>query len=301
MTALSAQRGILSDPPRAGRYLFFSSSGSPALVRDALKRCQPLVNGESVVMGLGETLLSTLETRVPGLHAFPAWSGARIALPSTPFAVWCWLRGEETGELVHATQELTRAFAPDMHLDQVVDAFRYGAGPNGHGKDLTGYEDGTENPQNEDASAVALMHNLGPGWDGGSLVAVQQWVHDWDAVRALGADAMDHVIGRRRSDNEELADAPASAHVQRTAQERFVPEAFVLRRSMPWAHAHRSGLMFVAFGASLDPFEAQLHRMMGLDDGISDALFTISRPLNGAYFWCPPLRDGRLDLQAVGL
>jgi len=57
----------------------------------------------------------------------------------------------------------------------------------------------------------------------------------------------------------------------------------------------------VAFGHSLDAFEAQLRRMVGLDDGITDALFRFSRPVTGSYFWCPPVRDGRLDLSAIGL
>ena len=56
------------------------------------------------------------------------------------------------------------------------------------------------------------------------------------------------MIGRRRADNEELADAPQSAHVKRTAQESFTPEAWLLRRSLPWAGPAGEGLMFVAFG-----------------------------------------------------
>jgi putative iron-dependent peroxidase len=51
----------------------------------------------------------------------------------------------------------------------------------------------------------------------------------------------------------------------------------------------------------LDAFEAQLRRMVGLDDGITDALFRIFKPVSGAYFWCPPLRAGRLDLRALSL
>jgi putative iron-dependent peroxidase len=59
--------------------------------------------------------------------------------------------------------------------------------------------------------------------------------------------------------------------------------------------------VFVAFGKSLDAFEAQMRRMAGLDDGITDALFRISRPVTGSSFWCPPVRDGRLDLRLLGL
>jgi putative iron-dependent peroxidase len=63
--------------------------------------------------------------------------------------------------------------------------------------------------------------------------------------------------------------------------------------------------MFVAFGKSFDAFEAQMRRMAGLDDGIVDAMFQISRPVTGAHFWCPPVRQDatgmRLDLRQMGL
>ena len=57
--------------------------------------------------------------------------------------------------------------------------------------------------------------------------------------------------------------------------------------------------MFVAFGQSHQAFEQQMRRMAGQDDGIVDAMFAISQPVTGAYFWCPPMRDGRLDLRAA--
>jgi putative iron-dependent peroxidase len=41
--------------------------------------------------------------------------------------------------------------------------------------------------------------------------------------------------------------------------------------------------------------------MSGLEDGIVDALFVFSRPTTGGYYWCPPLKDGRLDLRILGL
>jgi len=72
-----------------------------------------------------------------------------------------------------------------------------------------------------------------------------------------------------------------------------------VRRSMPFADPGGEGLMFVAFGKSFDAFEAQLSRMVGLEDGITDALFRFSRPETGGYYWCPPFRDGQLDLGAV--
>jgi len=44
-----------------------------------------------------------------------------------------------------------------------------------------------------------------------------------------------------------------------------------------------------------------LRHMLGLDDGVLDGLFSISRPITGANFWCPPMHGGQLDLRHLGL
>ena len=36
-----------------------------------------------------------------------------------------------------------------------------------------------------------------------------------------------------------------------------------------------------------------------LDDGVIDGLFRFTQPVSGAYYWCPPVHDGRLDLRAL--
>lgn len=296
MAIHQAQPGILAPVPQLGRYLFFSLQSAPATaVRDSLQRLAALADGKSVVVGLGPACVRALGAQIPGLHELAALSGPVAQVPATPSALCCWLRGQDRGELLHHARQLEKALAPAFQLERVVDGFRYGRGPSGHGRDLTGYEDGTENPQGRDARAAALVHGQGEGLDGASLMAVQIWTHDLDAFEAMSPAAQDDMIGRRRSDNEELDEAPESAHVKRTAQESFTPEAFVLRRSMPWAEGSQSGLVFVAFGQSLDAFEAQMRRMAGLEDGITDALFQISQPVTSASFWCPPLRDGQLD------
>ncbi len=296
------QMAVLQDVPDVGRYVFFSLSGRSAdEVRQSLSRLAALVDGEQVLVGLGLELVHFLDANVPGLHAFKALSGVGVAVPATPAALCCWLRGDDSGALLHRLRQLQQALAPGFRQDQVIDAFRYGRGPNGHGRDLTGFEDGTENPSADAAVAAAVVQGAGDGLDGSSFMVVQQWLHDLDAFEAMTAEGQDHTFGRSRVSNEELDDAPESAHVKRTAQESFAPTAFVLRRSMPWTCGAQAGLVFVAFGHSFDAFEVLMRHMAGLDDGIVDGLFGMSRPLTGANFWCPPMQAGRLDLRQIGL
>ena len=141
----------------------------------------------------------------------------------------------------------------------------------------------------------------GPGLAGSTFVGVQRWVHDLDYFNSLSQARRDNSIGRRLSDNEELEHAPRSAHVKRTAQEDFEPNGFMVRRSMSFANDRAKGLEFIAYMAHLDTFTRQMRHMAGLDDGIADALFQFSRPVTGAYYWCPPARSGRADLRILGL
>lgn len=280
------QPGILQPLPPLSRYLVFALEPDTD-VAAGLKALVDVVDGDATVAGIGEATLSAIGRSIPGLRPFPPLAGPGVSIPSTPAALWLWLRGDDRGELLLRSRHLEQALAPAFRLVETWDGFKHGSG-----RDLTGYEDGTENPEGDDAVAAAIAA------DGASLVAVQRWEHNFNRFEAMQPEERDHCIGRRRSDNEELDDAPESAHVKRTAQESFDPEAFVVRRSMPWADASAAGLMFVAFGHSLDAFEAQMRRMVGLDDGIVDALFRFTRPLSGAYFWCPPVKGGRLQLPA---
>ena len=288
------QPGILAEVPAHARFLTFRRRPAASSPRDALARLADTEPGAGRVVGLGGSLLRELGARVEGLRTLPAVEGPGFSVPSTPAALWVWLRGEEPGPLVHETRAVRRLLGDGFESDAALPAFRYR-----EGRDLTGYEDGTENPEGEAAVAAAAVSGAGPGLDGSSFVAVQQWVHDLDRFDSFAPDTRDRIIGRRLSDNEELRDGPDAAHVKRTEQEAPDPPAFLLRRSMPWAGADRAGLVFVAFARSLDPFEYHLDRMTGGADGIVDHLFRFTRPLTGAAFWCPPLSGGRLDLRRI--
>jgi len=283
------QPAVLAKVPTEGTFLTLDLAhvDDAGSVLEAVRRLEARAD---TVLGVGEPLVRGAGRRVDGLRGFPAFAGASVAVPSTQAAAFVFLSGGDGGERVHRARELVAALGKVRVVDD-VPAFSYAGG-----RDLSGYEDGTENPEERAAEVALVSEGLGKG---GSFVAVQRWVHTLSVLEGLSPTARDHVIGRSRETNEELDDAPESAHVKRSAQESYSPEAFMLRRSMPFGSASQHGLVFVAYGSSLDAYERVMRRMVGLDDGIRDAIFTYSRPVTGGYYFCPPVRGGRYDLRAL--
>ena len=107
-----------------------------------------------------------------------AWSNTEVVKGDIAAAIlaalWCWLRGADRGDLLHTSRKIVEAVASEFNLDAVIDGFNFGGG-----RDLTGYQDGTENPQGKKALEAAIVQGQGDGLDGSSFVAVQQWVHDF--------------------------------------------------------------------------------------------------------------------------
>ena len=291
---MTAQAAIFDPVPSHARHLFFALNPA-ADCRSALHALAAQCDGQSAVLGIGLDVIRALGVQLAGLRSFPVLPDARPPIPATQHALWLWLRGDEAGDLLLRGRALQALIAFSFRLTQAIDSFRHR-----DSRDLTGYEDGTENPKGEAAVEAAVAQKQGAGIDGSSFAAVQQWLHDFPRFDAMPRAEQDNCFGRERDSNEELEGAPESAHVKRTAQEDFEPEAFVVRRSMPWVAGADAGLVFLAFGKSFDAFEAQLRRMTGHDDGITDALFRFTRPLSGGYYWCPPVAGNAIDLSALG-
>ena len=289
----AAQPGILQPVPAVARHLVFTHTldSNPL---EQLRRLQDVADGETLVVGLGQSLLAHLGCEIKGMQDMPVLSGSAVEIPSTPASLWIWLRGEERGDLVVKTLELKQRLAGAFELRDVVDFCKYR-----DSRDLSGYVDGTENPVGENAERAALVSSNIVGLEDSSFASVQQWLHNLGHFQSLPQSEQDNIMGRRRADNEEFDEAPESAHVKRSAQETFTPEAFMLRRSLPWNNETQEGLMFVSFGKSFDAFNAIMERMVGMDDGITDGLFRFTQPINGGFFWCPPMKGGKLNLDLL--
>jgi putative iron-dependent peroxidase len=292
------QSYILSKPQECGLSLALALlPGADAL--KGLKRLSAAFDPRWGTIGIGEPLVRALGKKVPGLRTFMAMSASGAGVPSTQQPMWMMLTGPTQGAVFNILREVEALFGKDFAVVDVMSTFLY------TGRDLTGYEDGTENPKGRAAIKAAIVPSgtgMQAGMKGSSFVAVQRWVHALGYFNLLTPARRDAIIGRRRDTNEEMPRAPVSSHVKRSTQESFDPPAFMVRRSMPFASGDLQGLEFIAYVAELDTFERMMRRMAGLDrDGITDALFNFSRPVTGGYYWCPPMRGGRPDLRVLGI
>lgn len=291
------QPGIFGEGTQAHVHLEWNVRGGAGddAIRRALRLALGLseetvtVGGANVVIGFGPTLWSRLSTVVPPeLGPFTALgSGARVA-PSTQHDIWLWLHGSEFDVLFDNARAAALALAPvaDLVLEQHGSRYM-------DSRDITGFIDGTENPNSWDAYEVALLPDDVAG-AGGSYAMTQRWLHDLDRFHALAVGDQQDVIGRTKPDSIELDDdvKPPTAHIARVVIEEDGEELEIYRRSVPILGVAEHGLHFVAFSAERRRFDLMLARMFGTDgDGLHDHLTDFSRPVTGSYWFVPALDD----------
>lgn len=161
------------------------------------------------------------------------------------------------------------------------------------GRDMTGFIDGTENPQfPDDRAEVALLGEDAGIFEDGSFVFAQRYAHDLDKWKRLKVDAQEQVMGRTKLESIELNDEvkPDNAHVARTVVEDDEGEEMeILRHSLPYGDGQGDqGLFFIAYTKDLTILDAMLERMFGTSgDGIHDRLLHFVTALDGAYYFAP--------------
>lgn len=161
------------------------------------------------------------------------------------------------------------------------------------GRDITGFIDGTENPQfPDDRAEVALVGEDAGIFQDGSFIFAQRYAHNLEKWKKLKVDAQEQVMGRTKLESIELDDdvKPANAHVARTVVEDEEGEEMeILRHSLPYGDGRGDqGLFFIAYTKDLNIIDVMLERMFGTSgDGIHDRLLHFVTPMDGAYYFAP--------------
>jgi len=161
-------------------------------------------------------------------------------------------------------------------------------------RDLTGFIDGTENPQEMDERReVALIGSEDPACAGGSYVLAQRYVHHLERWEGMAQNEQEGIIGRTKPDSIELNEAvkPPTAHISRVVIEENGEELEIVRHSLPYGHASgEHGLFFLAYARDLTIYDKMLQRMFGSsDDGLYDRLMEFTEPVSGGYFFAPSI------------
>ncbi len=205
-------------------------------------------------------------------------------MPATQHDAVLWLSGSAYDVIFDTAREALAALAAVASLAEETSSWPYR-----HDRDLTGFIDGSENPNLIDAAELATIPEGRPG-AGGSILLLQKWSHDATAWEALPVAQQEQVIGRTKDDSVELDDKPSDSHVARTDQDQF---GKIFRRNTPYGTVADHGTMFVGFSADQRPLATMLESMAGLADGVRDALTRYTRPLTGAYYFVPSTQSLR--------
>jgi putative iron-dependent peroxidase len=261
----------------------------PALVRAVAFR--DLEGYLSCVIGFGSTGWDQLfkSARPAGLHMFREFhAGSRHAV-STPGDILFHIRAARMDLCFElATQFMARLGGAVTPVDE-VHGFQYF-----DDRDLIGFVDGTENPTNHAAADATLIGDEDPGFEGGSYVIVQKYLHDMPAWNALTIEAQERIIGRTKLSDIELADnvKPSSAHNALTILVENGKEVKILRDNMPFGDVARGefGTYFIGYARSPRPIEQMLENMfVGRPPGNYDRLLDFSRAVTGSLFFVPSL------------
>ena len=298
------QPGVTASQTRAAIFLILGIKPAPSCVAQVRTTCGDLqkliravgardVDGRlSCVVGFGSDAWDVLfgSPRPRELHPFRELrAGARYA-PATPGDLLLHIRAERFDLCYElAAQVMARLEGCVETLDE-THGFRYF-----DDRDLTGFVDGTENPQGDGKLTATVVADEDKAFAGGSYVMVQKYIHDLLAWDRLPTESQERIIGRTKLSDIELDDShkPAYAHNVLTTLVEAGREIKILRHNMPVGNVSGgdAGTYFIGYARSPHPLEAMLEAMVvGRPPGNYDRLLDYTRPVSGANFFAPSLQ-----------
>lgn len=304
-TKFSAQSSVINETKKHALYLTIHLDSS-ANVHDCLKslgKLQQYVDEISPPelrdetdeiwfgVGFGPEFFSKLEKKTEKpVSPFPyrARSGALGDMPSTGGDIFVHAKCDERGKLFELTQAII-AGLPPKSVSKFEDIYGW---VYRHGRDLSGFIDGTENPAAvDDRIKVAIDPQTG-----GSYVVTQRWVHNHSLIRDTKNDTKSQWIGRTIEDSIELKNKSPTSHVARmVGSTELDAEAKyqIVRHSQPYGTlAGESGLFFIAYSATPVALDWMLDRMTGQGvDKLCDDVMRLTRCVSGNYWYFPSVEE----------
>lgn len=220
-----------------------------------------------------------------GVHDFesPIEGPGGYSMPATQHEAWLWISANSRSTAFTVAATIREELATWWTTADETVGWAYQ-----QNRDLTGFQDGTENPGSLEAPSVVAVPAGQPG-AGSSVLLYQLWehrAHDWEA---LPVHDQELIIGRTKAESIELDDdvKPESSHVARTVVEVDGEELDVFRRNVAYGDNDKHGTVFVGFTFDQWRMEEMLRRMAGADGGPRDELTRFTDAISGSWYVCP--------------
>ncbi|MBP0049108.1 Dyp-type peroxidase [Marinobacterium sp. AK62] len=294
------QSGVIAEASKDALFLTFNQTHNEdalAVVRSVLAAMPQRVEAYRkrfpdarlhLTLGVGSAYWDRLnpQERPALLRAFPALENGERVAPSTPVDLLFIVRADQYDAVFDLGAEIVKSLEDAAELVEEIHGFRYR-----DMRDLTGFVDGTENPEGEDRLEVALVGAEDPEFAGGSYLHLQRYEHDLSAWQRLSVKQQEDAYGRTKDDNIEYPGDKKSphAHTKRTSLKREDGTSMeILRHSMPYGDSQRKGLMFVSTCRTPEHYERMLTSMVeGDEEGRADRILEFTRAVTGAAFFVP--------------
>lgn len=244
------------------------------------------------VVGIGSTAWDRLFPRGPrpkNLHSFEELNGRPHHAPSTPGDLLFHIRGRTPDMCFELARLIMADFGPYVDVEDEVHAFKYF-----DERDLLGFVDGTENPEDQDAYDAVLIDD-DPQFAGGSYVHVQKYTHDMSAWESISVEEQERVIGRTKSDDVEFSDdaKPTNSHLAlNDVSDEDGNDLDILRYNMAFGDfsSGEMGTYFIGYAKDPGVTEQMLENMfLGDPPGNYDRILDFSTAQTGALFFVPSI------------
>jgi putative iron-dependent peroxidase len=243
----------------------------------------------------GPTLLADLTSEIPDdFQPYPGYESpdGKIA-KATQEELLLWIHSSDKDLCWEAQYNFRTAVAGHMTVARETPAFIYR-----NSLDLTGFIDGTGNPEPEDQHDRGIIPDGQPG-AGGSFCIAQRWVHDLNYFNGLPLADQEALFGRTKADSTRLDVQPPRSHLSHvelrqgdTADASKPKRGEMVRRSTPYAfHDGTIGLYFMGFCREQAPLRERMEAIYGMNGQPRDALTDYSTPASGSYYFAPSVES----------
>src|SRR6516165_4671413 len=169
------------------------------VIKPALTKLRHECDSEGVQLCImfGPTLLADLTNDIPAdFQPYPGYSSSDgKEAKATQEELLLWIHSDEKDLCWEAQFRFRNAVAGHMNMARETPTFIYR-----NSLDLTGFIDGTGNPEPEHQHDRAVVPDGQPG-AGGSFCIAQRWVHDLDYFDSLSREDQENTFGRTKADS----------------------------------------------------------------------------------------------------